>query len=211
MNIFKKIKFLLTKPKAVIVIGQGRKAAKEAIFQVLKQHFKIGKEILIFESELKNSTGVEKFNFLVKNSSLPILVVAHITEILSDQDFFAGNQENTTEIQQITKLLPGQGYLVLNFDNDAAKEIKSLTNAKTLTFGFQEKADIWISDVNSDINETNFKINYQGKIVPIWLKNIAGKEQIYASISAVAVGIILGLNLVEISQALRNYRGLLTK
>ena len=49
---------------------------------------------------------------------------------------------------------------------------------------------------------TNFKINYQGKIVPFWLES-SSKEQIYSVLAAVAVGVVSGLNLVEISQSLK--------
>jgi len=41
MNLINKIKFLLKRPKIVIVTGEGRACAKKAIFQVLKQYFKI--------------------------------------------------------------------------------------------------------------------------------------------------------------------------
>lgn len=260
MNFLLRVLFNFRKPKVVVVTGKGFALSGEAIYCVLKKHFRVRKlngpprfhqffqllkkDIFIITANPRELTFPTN-RYLLEKSSLPIIVVTDAGDISSKEDLFAGDRENTAEIEKITKLLPAQGHLVLNFDNDVVREIKNLANAKTLTFGFQEKADIWISDVNSDINEparngyakgvaggTNFKINYQGKIVPVWLAPTpnedkspsaakidevsprygigVGKEQIYASISAVAVGIIFGLNLVEISQALRNYRGLLT-
>jgi len=93
MNLINKIKFLLKKPKVVIVTGEGRACAKEAIYQVLKQYFKIGSEILVFETNLTNSALAEKFKFLITKSSLPILVVTQVGDIPFDKDFFAYKED----------------------------------------------------------------------------------------------------------------------
>ena len=246
MNIFGKIKFLLQKPKVIIVIGNGQACAKEAIFQVLKQHFRIGPhppttlpfslapEILIFETDLKDR---KNFEFLIKNSSLPILVVTQVGDIPPDKDYnpptasevpaedrrvagglesqpsvrplFAGEKEKTIEIRKLAKIIPTQGYLVLNFDDETVRGIKNETNlkAKAITFGFQEGADFQATDIKLNTG-TNFKLNYQGNVVPIWLEGVFNKEQIYSALAAASVGVIFNLNLVEISQALENYKGL---
>lgn len=90
-------------------------------------------------------------------------------------------------------------FLVLNCDDENIRKIKKQESAKVLTFGFRADADFRATD----ISDNNFKINYQGNIVPIWLENLSGKDQIHAALAAAAVGEILGLNLVEISEALK--------
>jgi len=219
MNVFEKIKFILRKPKVIIVTGSGRSCAREAIFQVLNQHFKVGDEILLFETDLKDK---KEFEFFVKKSSLPILVVTHIGDIPFDKDFFAGEKEETIEIRKLAKISPPYGHLILNFDDETVREIgdelrsssrfanarvKDETNLKEITFGFQERADFRATDIKLN-GGTNFKINYKGNIVPIWLDGLFGKEQIYSALAAVVVGTIFDLNLVEISQALKNYKSL---
>ncbi len=204
MNIFEKIKFLLNKPKVIIIVGKGRDLAKEAIFQVLKNHFKIGKEILIFNTDFRSPKEINQFNFLIKNCSLPVLIISHIGEIPFDKDFFAGELEETIEVRKMAKILPPFSHLILNFDDETVREIKAETNLKELTFGFQEGADFRATDIKLNTG-TNFKINYKGNVVPIWLEKLFGKEQIYAALASIAVGTIFGLNLVEISQALKNY------
>jgi len=97
--------------------------------------------------------------------------------------------------------------LILNFDDETVRELKTETIAHPLTFGFQEEADFRASDIKLN-SGTNFKINYKGNIVPIWLEKLFGKEQIYSTLSAVSVGVIFNLNLVEISQALKDYQSL---
>ena len=207
LNFFQKFKFLLKKPKVIIVTGEGRFCAKEAIQQVLKPHFSVGKEILVLESDLKNTGDLKRYKFLINQSSLVVLVVTHAGDIPLEQEFFAAEREKTKEILSLAKILPSSNYLVLNFDDETVREIGDLTNLKTLNFGFQERADLRASDIKIN-GGTNFKINYKGNIVPVWLERLFGKEQIYSALAGVALGIIFDLNLVEISQALKNYQSL---
>lgn len=200
-SIFNKLNFIWKRPKVVIVAGEGKVCTAEAIRKVLKQ---VKNKILVIEAELQQLDDLE---FLIKKSSLPILVVTHIDDIPFDKDFFAGSREKTKEIIKLAKILPAQGYLILNFDDETAREIKTESSAHSLTFGFQEGADLRASDIKLNTG-TNFKINYRGNIVPIWLEKLFGKEQIYGALAAVGVGVIFDLNLVEISQALKNYQSL---
>ncbi len=91
-------------------------------------------------------------------------------------------------------------YLIFNLDRGNIRKMKEMSDVKVLTFGFQEGADLQVSDLRQN-GGTNFKINYQGKIIPIWLEP-SSQEEIYSVLTAVAIGVALGLNLVEISQTL---------
>jgi UDP-N-acetylmuramoyl-tripeptide--D-alanyl-D-alanine ligase len=215
-NFLTKFIFYWKKPKIVIVTGEGKACATEAIFQVLRNFFKVEKikrfslknlwknEILILESKIEK---VKPFKFLIKSSQLSILVVTQIGQIPPEVDFFAGEREKTEKIREVAKILPPFAFLILNFDDETVREIKDETNLKEITFGFQEKADFRATDIKLNTG-TNFKVNYKGNIVPIWLEKVFGKEQIYSALAACAVGTIFDLNLVEISQSLKNYQSL---
>lgn len=218
LNFLTKLIFFFKKPKIIIVTGNGRACATQAICQVLKSYFKVGfhpptalplrraPEILIFEVDL-DVLKFQNLEFLIKNSSLPILVATHVGEIPPDQDFFAGEKEDVKEVLNLAKILPENGNLILNFDDETVREIEDLTDFKTLTFGFQEGANFQATDVKLNTG-TNFKLNYRRNIVPVWLDYLFGKEQIYSALSAISVGIVLNLNLVEICQALKFYKSL---
>ena len=51
MNFLSKIKFVLNKPKVVIVVGNGRFVAKSVIVGILGSQFKVGKDILIIDCD----------------------------------------------------------------------------------------------------------------------------------------------------------------
>ena len=217
MNFLAKIKFLWKRPKVIVVTGNGRALAAEAIFQVLKQNFKVRKisdgrlpqdlrknEILIFESEDKE---IRKFDLFLRESHLSVLAITNIGDIPSYVDFFAGEKEKIKETFDLAKNLPAQNYLILNYDDETVREIDDWTRLQTFTFGLDKNSDFSASDIKLNFG-TNFKVNYKGNVVPFWLEKLFGKEQIYAALSAAAVGTIFNLNLVEISQALKNYYSL---
>ena len=190
-----------------MVTGNGKETAAQAIGQVLQRSFRVGKDILVYRVDSSNTKEAE---FLLKRARSVILVATHVGEYYTDKEFFAAEKSDVAFIEKLVKILPAQASFVLNFDDETVRDIKNQTNARSLTFGFGARADIRATDVFltqlPDLG-TNFKINYEGNIVPVWLKNLFGKEHIYAALAGVAVGETLGLNLVEISAALKSYQG----
>jgi hypothetical protein len=183
MKFFDDLFFRLNKPKVIILGKENQKFAKEMIFEVLKSHFKVGKEVLIFEAGPEDK---EKIKFLVNNSSLPILAMTDIN---------------------LSKDLPKATKIILDFDDEKARWLKNEISADFFTFSSQQEADLSASDI-VEKGEMNFKINYLGSSVPVWLSGALDKEKIQAALLAAACGLKFGLNLVQISQALRNFKAI---
>jgi hypothetical protein len=177
----------------IIATGSGRLSIKEAIFHVLSSYPKAGKNVLISATDFKNPQDVEELKFLINNSSLFILAVRDLGEI-----------ETAEELRKLAKTNTLEGWLVLNFDDETNRGMIQTANFKTLTFGFQSGADFQATDVNVN-GGTNFKVNYKGSTVPVWLEGSGGKDRIYSALLAACVATIFDLNLVEISQSLKNY------
>ena len=185
-----KIIFWMRKPAIVVVTGRDRSVAAAAISRAL-EHGLSGTKII--NSGLENDFEFSSAAFFLKHSSLPVFVVT------------SGDDEKTgPKLVQLAENMPSCGRLVLNFDDAALRQLAKRTKASSSTFGFQEGADFRATDIFVTETETNFKINYEGKIVPFWLTNVFGNEHIYATLAASAVGSSKGLNLVAISQAFIN-------
>lgn len=215
-NLSKDIPFL-EKPWSIIVIGENRATTSEAIFRVLGEYLKtkkirqrpfifgrIGIKVLVFEIE--DPLQAEK---LIKKTTTkpPILVVTSLGDIPPDVDFFASDLDKAKPIIKLVRSLPSFGYLVLNFDDETVRDIKNKTSAHVFTFGFQEGADFLATDIKLD-GGSNFKINYKGNTVPVWLNGIFGKEQIYSVLAASVVAEVLKINLVKVSEGLKKYKSL---
>jgi len=194
-----KLLFLIKRPSIFLVAGQGYLTAEKAVFQVLD------KRALVFGSSLDKVKDIKKYKFLLNKSKLPVLVGTHVGEIPDNKGFFEGEKKKALAMIGLAKTMPGHGYLILNFDDETVREIKDKIQMRSLTFGFQKGADLRAIDINVNPEGTNFKIEYMGKIVPFWLNGIFGKEQIYSALAAAGAGIVGGMNLVEISQAIKLY------
>lgn len=190
MNFITKLKFLQKKQPVIIVAGKNRLDFSRAITDVLKHHFKDGKEFLIFESKLKDIKNLELF---LKTSRKPLLVVTRVENI---------SEENFENILEFIKSLSATTNLILNYDDEKIKRIVNFPDFNTFTFGFKEGADFRVSDIKSN-GGINFKINYQGKVIPFWLRETVTKEQIYSVLCAAVVAKLFDLNLVEISQTFK--------
>ena len=101
----------------------------------------------------------------------------------------------------------------MNFLFKIKSFFKKSKKEKSFDLIFQEylqtKNKLKVSDINFDQQRINFKIDYQGSLVPFWLdceKNLSPKEieiKIQEVLSLVAMGLILDLNLISISQFLK--------
>jgi UDP-N-acetylmuramyl pentapeptide synthase len=196
MKFLNKIKVIFKKPKVVIISGRARKEAKSAILAVLKTHFKIGKDVLLYSEE-----DFKEMRFLIKHSKLTVLIITHAGQIPEERELFSGQGEDVLAISQLIR--PPFPYLILNADDETVMNLKDKNQNKSLTFGLAARADLRATDLAVSENGTNFKINYEGNSVPIWLPDSFGKTAIYSALAAIGAGEALGLNLIEISQALK--------
>lgn len=62
----------------------------------------------------------------------------------------------------------------------------------------------WISDETETEEGINFKINYLGSSVPIWIKGIFKKEDLNNILAGISAGLSAGMNIVEISEKLKS-------
>lgn len=126
------------------------------------------------------------------------------------------------EKEKIVTTLSKEAFAVLNADDESVNSLKDKLKARVLTFGFNASADIKAGELlfmglDQDFCETqyqwecktwgtNFKVTYSGSAVPVFLPHSFGKQQAYAALAAIAVGLIYKMNLVDISESLRQYR-----
>lgn len=144
-------------------------------------------------------------------------VVTAIGDIPVHVEFFKSPRELILEKKKLIDCLTSQGVAILDYDDPIVREMAKSTNAKILTYGFEEGAEMRATNFESKITDsekegifgfTTFKLNYKGSAVPVKLSNVLGIHQVYPALAAAVVGIIFNLNLVELSEGLRKYKSL---
>ena len=124
-------------------------------------------------------------------------------------EFFTGPEAVMREKARLISQLPATGFAILNIDDPLVMEAKAQTRAQVMTFGFDEKADVRITNFSNNFDGKSggiaCKLTYGGSIVPVRIDRALGKAQAYSIGAAAVVGLIFGVNLVRIAEALSGY------
>ena len=161
-------------------------------------------EILVLELGIDRPGDMAHFMFFIQPT---VGVVTNVSA--SHLEFFSTVEKIAKEKGVLIKTLNENGFAVLNGDDELSRQMEKNSKAEVLKFGFDQKAQINASNLNYNYQESlpdglSFKLNYDGKNVPIRLKNILASHYVYAALAGVTVGVIFKMNLVEIAQALEN-------
>lgn len=137
-------------------------------------------------------------------------VITAVGEIPVHVEFFESPEKVAEEKGTLLKMLGKEGIAVLNYDDKRVRKMSENINAKIMTYGLDKKADVKatnyelkIINQGKNISELNFKLDFKGSSVPAKLINVLGYQHLYSALAAAAVGIIFNVNLVEISEALK--------
>mgnify|MGYP001618654641 FL=1 len=166
-------------------------------------------EVLVLEYGADRPGDIKR---LSKKYKPHVGVITAVGEVPVHVEYFSGPEGVAKEKGRLVEALSISDFAVLNFDDLAVLEMKERTKAKVFTYGFGDGAMVRISNLESwtenEIPEgVNFKMNYNDSFVPFKLKGSLGKSQGYAAAAAAAVGVIFGMNLVDVSEALSEYHG----
>lgn len=142
-------------------------------------------------------------------------VVTAIGDIPVHIEFFDGKEAVAQEKAHLVSGLPAAGHAILNHDDPLVFDMKEKTKAHIRTYGFHEHAGVRVGGVEIVYDDrgvptgTRFKIHHgPNAYVPVLIEGWLGASQAYSSAAATAVGLIYGMHLIDIAEALsQRYRG----
>ena len=164
-------------------------------------------EVLVLEMGADRLGDIAYLTSFVK---CDVGVVTAIGEIPVHVEFFQTVDQVAREKANILRCLEKDGWAVLNFDDERVKMMARRTQGKIFSYGFSEKSNLRVVNLEQHLENLSeagisFKVDYQGSNVPLRLKNVYAKHQIYSVLAGMAVGLIFKMNLIEITEALKNY------
>lgn len=163
-------------------------------------------EILILE------LGVDRPGDMKYFMSFIHPLVSVVTNVsLSHIEYFKTVENIAKEKRVIVENLMPEGWAVLNADDEKTIKMREHTSAQVVSFGKAEDANLNASNLVYNYKDgkpegISFKLNYEGKNIPIRLKNILAAHYVYAALVGISVGIIFRMNLVDIAKALKSFR-----
>jgi len=164
-------------------------------------------EILVLEMGADRLGDITYLTSFVK---CDVGVVTAIGEIPVHVEFFQTADQVAKEKSNILKCLSHDGWAILNFDDSRVRTMARRTQGKVFSYGFDERANLRVTHFEQhfeDFDEAgiSLKVDYQGSNVPLRLKNIYAKHQVYSVLAGMAAGLIFKMNLIEIAEALKKY------
>jgi len=245
------------KPLIIGVTGSvGKTSTKEAIYTVLKNKFKVERNVFNLNTEIGMPLTIIKgkdakrniflwfYNFfhalwlfIFKTKKYPEILVLEMSEdapgmikylanlarpkigvitTIGDPpvhlEYYKNINQLIEEISYLPQNLTLNDTMILNADNALVLGFKDKTVAKVFSYGFSEYSDIKVTDYKlinvDDLKNIGmiFRLEASGSFVPVKIEGVFGKAQIYALAAAAAVGLSLDMNLVEISEAMLDYK-----
>lgn len=162
-------------------------------------------EILVLEMGVDRPLDMEYLLSFIKPT------VGIITNISgSHLEFFKSIDNILKEKGKLAKNLPEDGLVILNSDDERLLSFKDKVKNQVVLFGLGDNAQVKASDISFNFNNfepqgISFKLNYEGKIIPIRLPFVLAPHLIYSALAAIAVGNFFKINLVDIADALQEF------
>jgi len=166
-----------------------------------------------FPKMLVLEMGADRFGDLKKLVAIAPPRVAIITSVGEAHiEFFGSLGAIAEEKETLVKVLPPDGYAVLNADDPRVVSMRSVTMAKVMTYGFNETADIhpfaveYIRDPRS-IAVLGMRLTVPGSSgsLTVDLPGVVGRGHALAALAGLATAKILGVPLAAAAEGLRNY------
>ncbi|MBI2100567.1 MAG: hypothetical protein HYT47_00920 [Candidatus Vogelbacteria bacterium] len=170
---------------------------------------------LVLEIGADRPGDIKQFTRWLK---LDIAILTSLPDLPVHLEFFPSLEVLVKEKLSLLEALKPDGAVVLNGDDDrlaAAREEWSEKFSeraiRVMTYGFSANNDLRVHGEHIYYEAERpiglvFKVDHAGHTVPFRLPGLFGDHQLYAVAAALAVGVILDLNLIEMAEALVSYQ-----
>ena len=124
-------------------------------------------------------------------------------------DYFGSLENIVTSFSNYIKLIPDDGLLVINWDDDNCRKIAKYTNAKVLTYGIKnENANFVARNIVFNNNGfPTFDVYYNNTFYKTITLSIPGMHNVMNALACIAVCYNYGLEREDIKNALLKYTG----
>jgi UDP-N-acetylmuramoyl-tripeptide--D-alanyl-D-alanine ligase len=212
-------------PVVAITGSNGKTTTKEMVAAVLAQRWRTLKT----EGNLNNRIGVPQTLLLLTSRHQAAVIemgvdqegqttrlceIAHptvgvITNIGPDHLEFFGSMEGSAQAKaELLDLLPADGAVALNADDQYFDYLASRARCRVVSFGMAPKADVRAVQ-RRDRNESgsNFGLMLQGRAKPVAVRlKVYGRHNIQNALAAAAIGFVLGVPATAIAEGLARFR-----
>ena len=123
-------------------------------------------------------------------------------------DFFKDIEEIRDSFRRFARLIPDDGCLILNSGIDRWQEITEGLSCRIITFGLDESADYFPSDITyNEFADATFLAHRKGAAPLSVTLGVPGEHNILNALAALALSDLLCLSPADAQKALRSFHG----
>ncbi|HET9918263.1 MAG TPA: UDP-N-acetylmuramoyl-tripeptide--D-alanyl-D-alanine ligase [Ktedonobacteraceae bacterium] len=119
-------------------------------------------------------------------------------------EYFGSQERVVTAKSELVQALAHNGIAILNYDDMNVRGMSEKTQARVLSYGRGEQAEVRGSDIGGDtLRGRNFTLSYHGQQVRVQLR-LPGEHGVTTALAAAAAGCAAGISLDTIGAALES-------
>ncbi|MGI5984964.1 MAG: UDP-N-acetylmuramate--L-alanine ligase [Clostridiales bacterium] len=134
--------------------------------------------------------------------------IAVILNIEADHlDFFKDLEEVKASFRKFASLVPENGHIIANADDENTMDALKPLNHELVTFGLSEKADVYADNIEPKGAQTEFDVIYKGKLFTHVSLRVPGLHNVKNALAATAAAICLGIDATAVTYGLAGFTG----
>ncbi len=123
-------------------------------------------------------------------------------------DYFKNLDNIQKSFEKYISLLPEDGFLVLNRDDERCFELRNHTKAKVISVGSDNRADWYYKNVTYDHDGyPSFELYHYNEYIDKVSLKVLGKHNVFNSLCCIAMCDAYGISIKTVKFALLNYTG----
>lgn len=163
---------------------------------------------IILKSAIENLQKIEPYDFLVMEMGIDypggmeeilevvkpdVMVFLNVKDVHRGEGQFPNREAIFEEKSKACYMVPREGWVILNNDDLFVRQLENKLPAQVVKIGMEEGADLRATKVEAGSDGLKFLLTYEGKEIPVHMKNILGECHVPIALSAIAVGFICGM------------------
>jgi UDP-N-acetylmuramate--alanine ligase len=134
-----------------------------------------------------------------------IAVITNIEE--EHMDYYKNLDDIKEDFTTFANSVPFYGLSILCLEHENVQAIIPKIKRRFLTYGFSPQADIYATGLRFEKLTSTFAVNYEGELWGEITLHMPGSHNVLNAVSAVAVGMEVGLDFATVKKALSGFTG----
>lgn len=139
-----------------------------------------------------------------------IAVFTGVPDIPAHVEYFSSADDVLKEKRALAEYLKPGGKLILNGDDARSRSLRGEFRGASITYGIDSSNEYFATHdeilyQDEEPTGVRFRANHGTSSIPVTILGALGKPRIYASLAAIAVGDVIGVDSVSIGQSLSTW------